>query len=98
MAGIIQNREKENIAYLNLPIKNMNEQDIIDGLVRTERISTVFGQLPGYVRDDIASLVAEDQIPGSFGDLIKRAVEITEEHQKFEGINVVSMIGRRSAS
>ncbi len=76
----------------------MQNQEIIDGLVRTERLSTVYGQLPGYIKDDIASLVAEEQIPGSFGDLIKRSVEITEEHQKFEGSNVVSMIGRRTAS
>jgi hypothetical protein len=76
----------------------MNEQEIIDGLVRTELLSTVYGQLPEYIKNDIASLVSENQMPGSFGDLVKRSVEIVEEHRQFEGSNVVSMIGRRSAA
>ena len=49
----------------------------------------------GFTRNDIAALVADDQIPGSFGDLIKRSVGLIEEGKELEGGNVVSMVGRQ---
>jgi len=70
------------------------QQDVVDGLMRPERLANVIGQSPKYVRDDIASLVVGEQIPGSFGDLIKRSVEMTEGHKEFEGTNVVSIFGK----
>ena len=76
----------------------MNEQEMIDTLVKTKLLSTVYVQLPKHIKNDIATLVAEKQIPGSFGALVKRSVEIDEEHRQLEGSNVVSMIGRRSAT
>ncbi len=72
----------------------MEEQEAIDGLNRPERMASAIGQLPGYMRNDIAELVAEEQMPGSFGDLIKRSVELTATHQEYQGSNVVSMMGR----
>ncbi len=72
----------------------MEEQEAIDGLNSPERMASAIGQLPGYMRNDIAELVAEEQIPGSFGDLIKRSVELTDTHKEYQGSNVVSMIGR----
>jgi len=44
---------------------------------------------------DIANLVEDEQKPGSFGDLIKRSVELAGAHNEFQGSNVVSMIGRQ---
>lgn len=64
---------------------------MIDGLLRTERMANVIGQEPSYVRKEIAELVSGEQIPGSFGDLIKRSVEMTAVHKEFEGTNVVSI-------
>ena len=72
----------------------INDQETIDGLNRPERMASAIGELPGYMRNDIAALVAEDQIPGSFGDLIKRSVGLIEEGKKLEGGNVVSMVGK----
>jgi hypothetical protein len=77
---------------------NMEEQEVIEGLLRTERMTNVIGQEPGYVREEIASLVSGEQIPGSFGDLIKRSIATSKQHKEFEGTNVVSMIGRRRSS
>lgn len=45
-------------------------------------------------RGRIASLLEGEQIPGSFGDLIKRSIGKIEKHEAFEGANVVSLIGR----
>jgi hypothetical protein len=73
----------------------MEEQETIDGLNRPERMASAISQLPGYMRNDIAELVAEEQIPGSFGDLIKRSVELTNTHKEYQGSNVVSMMGRQ---
>ena len=74
----------------------MEEQETIDGLNRPERMASAIGQLPEYMRNDIADLVAEEQMPGSFGDLIKRSVELTATHREYQGSNVVSMMGRQS--
>lgn len=71
------------------------EEEVIDGLVRADRMANVIAQEPKYVREDIASLVTDNQLPGSFGDLIKQSVAIVEAHKEFEGSNVVSMMGRR---
>lgn len=71
-----------------------DQQEVVDGLMRPERLANVIGQSPKYVRDDIASLVEGEQIPGSFGDLIKRSVEMTVSHKEFEGTNVVSIFGK----
>ena len=69
---------------------------LLEGLERTERMANIIAQQPKYIRDDIVSLVEEEQRPGSFGDLIKRSVEMTETHREFQGSNVVSMIARCS--
>ncbi len=71
------------------------QQEVLDGLMRPERLANIIGQSPKYVRDDFASLVEGEQIPGSFGDLIKRSVEMTAAHKEFEGTNVVSIFGKR---
>jgi len=74
---------------------NMDEQQVVlDGLMRPERLANILGHSSKYVRDDIASLVKGGQIPGSFGDLIKRSVEMTAAHKEFEGTNVVSIFGK----
>lgn len=44
---------------------------LLEGLERPERMANIIAQQPKYIRDDIASLVEEEQRPGSFGDLIK---------------------------
>ena len=75
-----------------------DQQEVVDGLMRPERLANVIGQTPKYIRDDIASLVEGDQIPGSFGDLIKRSIGLTEDHKEFEGTNVLSMVGRRTST
>lgn len=72
----------------------MEDQETIDGLNRPERMASAIGELPGYMRNDIADLVAEEQIPGSFVDLIKRSVGLIEEDNQLERANVVSMVGR----
>ncbi|NOT19914.1 MAG: hypothetical protein HOP24_06545 [Sideroxydans sp.] len=76
----------------------MDEQhDVVDGLMRPERLANVIGQSPKYVKDDIASLVEGEQIPGSFGDLIKRSLGITIAHEEFKGSNVVSIFCKRAS-
>lgn len=73
----------------------MDEQQVVvDGLMRPERLANILGHSSNFVRDDIASLVEGEQIPGSFGDLIKRSVEMTAAHKEFEGTNVVSIFGK----
>ena len=67
---------------------------LLEGLERPERMANIIARQPRYIRDDIASLVEEEQRPGSFGDLIKRSVELTATHKEYQGSNVVSMIGR----
>ncbi|MDE2310528.1 MAG: hypothetical protein KGL01_06830 [Betaproteobacteria bacterium] len=67
---------------------------LLEGLARPERMANIIGQQSKYIRDDIAGLVEEEQKPGSFGDLIKRSVELTETHKEYQGSNVMSMIGR----
>ncbi len=62
--------------------------------MRPERLANVIGQSPKYIREDIAVLLEGEQIPGSFGDLIKRSVEMTTAHKEFEGTNVVSIFGK----
>jgi len=57
-------------------------------------MANIIAQQPKHIRDDIAGLVEEEQKPGSFGDLIKRSVELAGAHNEFQGSNVVSMIGR----
>ena len=84
--------------FINHKQTNMKDQEVIDGLLRTERMANVLGQEPRYVREEIASLVSGEQVPGTFGDLSKRSIEVTERHKEFEGSNVVSMIGRRTTS
>ena len=54
-------------------------------------------QTPKYIKDEIADLVEGKQIPGSFGDLIKRSFEMTEEHKEFDGTNVVSIFRKGAA-
>jgi hypothetical protein len=73
----------------------ISTQETIGGLNRPERMASAIGELPRYMRNDIADLVAEEQIPGSFGDLIKRSVGLIEEGKLLEGGNVVSMLGRQ---
>lgn len=68
---------------------------LLEGLERPERIANLIAQQPEYLRDDIASLVEKEQKPGSFGDLIKCSVGLTETHKAYQGSNVVSMIGRQ---
>ena len=77
------------------PSKQKNMDKLLEGLERPERMANIIAQQPKYIRDDIASLVEEEQRPGSFGDLIKRSVELTETHKEFQGSNVVSMMGRQ---
>jgi hypothetical protein len=77
---------------------NMDQNEEIDGLLRTERMANVIGQEPSYVKKEIAGLVSGEQIPGSFGDLIKRSMETVEQHKSFDGTNVVSLFGKSAAS
>ena len=67
---------------------------LLEGLERPERMANIIAQQPKHIRDDIAGLVEEEQKPGSFGDLIKRSVELAGALNEFQGSNVVSMIGR----
>ena len=67
---------------------------LLEGLERPERMANIIAQQPKHIRDDIAGLVEDEQKPGSFGDLIKRSVELAGAHNEFQGSNVVSMIGR----
>lgn len=69
---------------------------LLEGLERPERMVNIIAQQPKHIRDDIAGLVEDEQKPGSFGDLIKRSVELAGTHSEFQGSNVVSMIGRYS--
>ncbi|MHB1115811.1 hypothetical protein [Sideroxydans sp.] len=71
-----------------------NQQEILEGVMRTERLAFVIGQSPKYIRDDIATLLEGDQLPGSFGELIKHSVEMHSAHKEFEGTNVVSIFGK----
>ncbi|MBA4382254.1 MAG: hypothetical protein C0406_06780 [Sideroxydans sp.] len=71
-----------------------NQLEGVDGFMRPERLARIIGHSPKYVRDDIASLVEGEQIPGSFGDLIRRSVEMTVAHKEFEGTNIVSILGK----
>ena len=77
--------------------QQQNTEEMIDGLVRPERMAHAIGQTPKYIKDEIADLVEGEQIPGSFGDLIKRSVEMTAAHREFAGTNVVSLFGKSSA-
>jgi len=72
----------------------MEAQKVIDELNNPLRIASTIGLLPDDQRADIARLVADEQIPGSFGDLIKRSFGAIEEGKRLEGGNVVSMIGQ----
>ncbi|MFZ1548706.1 MAG: hypothetical protein WAT12_16710 [Candidatus Nitrotoga sp.] len=67
---------------------------LLDGLERPERMANIIAQQPKYIRDVIASLVEGAHKPGSFGDLIKRSVELAGAHKEYQGSNVVSMTGR----
>ena len=69
-------------------------EEMIDGLVRPERMAHAIGQTSKDLCDEIANLVEGEQIPGSFGELIKRSVEMTEAHKAFVGTNVVSIFGK----
>ena len=69
---------------------------MIDGLVRPERMAHAIGQTPKYIKDEIAGLVEGEQIPGSFGDLIKRSVEMTKPNNELEDTNVVSIFSKRA--
>jgi len=80
---------------INQPSKKKNMDKLLEGLERPERMANIIAQQPKYIRDDIASLVEEEQKLGSFGELIKRSVELTETHKEFQGSNVVSMMGRQ---
>jgi hypothetical protein len=71
------------------------ETQVIDELNNPARIASTIGQLPDNERADIASLVTDEQIPGSFGDLIKRSFGAIEDGKQLEGGNVVSMVGRK---
>lgn len=73
----------------------MEAQKIINELNNPVRIASTIGELPDDQRADIASLVADEQRPGSFGDLIKRSFGAIEEGKQLEGGNVVSMVGRK---
>jgi len=75
----------------------MEDQETIDGLNRPERMASAIGELPGYMRNEIAEIVADNQIPGSFGDLVKRSFDLIEEGKQLEGGNVVSMVGKKRA-
>lgn len=67
------------------------QQEVLGTLMRQERLANVIGHSPNYIRVEIASLVEGEQIPGSFGELIKLSVEMTAAHKEFKGTNVVSM-------
>ena len=73
----------------------MEVQEVIDGLNNPVRIASTIGQLPDYQRADIAKLAADEQIPGSFGDLIRRSLDAIEEGKRLEGENVVSRVGQQ---
>ena len=50
---------------------------------------------PESVRQELATLVAGDQRPGSFGDLVKQSLAISEQHEKLDGVKVVSLLKRK---
>lgn len=75
--------------------KKKSMDKLLEGLERTERMANIIAQQPEYIRDDIAGLVEEEQKPGTFGDLIKRSVELAAAHKEYQGSNVVSMMGRQ---
>ena len=98
-----KNTRKHAVSQLDIAIawriehtKDKSMDKLLEGLARPERMANVIAHQPEYIRDDIASLVEDEQKPGSFGDLIKRSVELAGAHKEFQGSNVVSMIGRRS--
>lgn len=74
--------------------EHQNTKEMINALVRPERMAHAIGLTPKYLCDEIADLVEGEQIPGSFGELIKRSVEMTEAHKAFVGTNVVSIFGK----
>lgn len=47
-------------------------------------------------RVEIAVLVAGEQRPGSFGELVKQSLAISDQHETFDGAKVVSMLKRNS--
>ena len=49
---------------------------------------------PESVRKEIASLVVGEQLPGSFGALVKQSLAISEQHEIFDGEKVVSLLKR----
>ena len=71
--------------------QQQNTEEMIDGLVRPERMAHAIRRTPKRIQDEIAGLLEGEQIPGSFGDLIKRSVEMTEAHKEFAGTNVISI-------
>lgn len=73
----------------------METQEVIDELHNPVRLAFAIGQLPSYQRADIANLIDEEQIPGSFGELVKRSLGLIQEGKQLEGGNVVSMVGRK---
>ena len=73
----------------------MHDLELVEGMLRPERMANVIGQEPQYVKKELENLVSGEQIPGSFGDLIKRSIEASEQHKAFEGSNVVSMVGKQ---
>lgn len=62
----------------------MEAQEMIGRLNNTVRMASSVGQLPDNERAEIAALVAGEQKPGSFGDLIKRSVGIINEADRMD--------------
>jgi len=68
--------------------------DAIPGL---EVVAAVIAQEPSYIRAELSSLVAGEQLPGSFGELVKKSVAIVEvgKQRERENENVISFFKKR---
>ena len=81
----------------------MNEETTTTKIMTTDAIpglevmAAVIAQEPSYIRAELSSLVAGEQLPGSFGDLIKKSVGIVEasKQRERENENVISFFKKR---
>lgn len=74
---------------------------LIDAMIKPERLATTIAQLPSYEGVELAELVAAEQKPGSFGELVKNALGLIDKHKaevEQAGSNVVSFYQLRGKS
>ena len=81
----------------------MNEETTTTKIMTTDAIpglevmAAVIAQEPSYIRAELSSLVAGEQLPGSFGELVKKSVAIVEvgKQRERENENVISFFKKR---